>query len=112
MSGKMSSKMSLVILALSMGLPALAKKGGNGNLSAATNAGFIAEATEHSIRRFLLFSDAAGADSVTGVQAALVSQDVVKVLLQTSSGAKEFSCQRFDDVSQGGTIVKKEVVCN
>ncbi len=72
-------------------------------------AGFAGESIEHSL---LQVFNANGGDQVVGTSVELLSDTDSTVLIDLADGSQlTFNCLRFDDISRGGTVIKKEVVC-
>ncbi len=104
--------LSMIILGLSQ--IAAAKGGGSNPAKLAfknSQAGFVAESLEDSLRRF----STANVEMRDLVQDATVVSETPNdsvVTISISDGtAVTYTCLRFDDWSKGGTVLKKEVVC-
>jgi len=90
-----------------IGLTAQAK---GGNIAFKNSmAGFAGESIEHSL---LQIFNADGGKNVVGANVEILSETDSTVYVDLQDGTQlTFQCLRFDDISRGGTVVKKEVVC-
>lgn len=93
---------------------ALARRGGNDPARQAfknSQAGFVSESLEHSMRIFYRTNQALKDQVVdAAVESTSLDTSVVSIILNDGS-EYQYDCLRFDDTSRGGTIIKKEVVC-
>lgn len=109
--------MKKVLLTLMvLGLTQMAAAKGGGNTPEKLNfknsqAGFVAESLEHSLRLFVTTNDAMK-DLVQDASIVSETPDSSVVTLSLSDGsAVTYTCNRMDHWSQGGTVLKKEVIC-
>lgn len=107
-------KIILVAAVMFVSSLAFAKNGGSNPSNVAiksTSAGFLSESLEHSIRQLNL-SNPGSLDSVQDASVLSSGTDqTVVTLTMTDGSAVSYLCSRFDHLSKGGTIVKKEVMC-
>lgn len=107
-------KILLVLTVLGLTQAALAKGGGNnpGKLAFKNSqAGFVSESAEHSLQMFVR-ANSVLKDSVQNVTVVSQTPDDSVVTISLNDGsAVTYTCLRFDDWSNGGTVLKKEVVC-
>ncbi|MFN8945873.1 MAG: hypothetical protein ACK5WZ_14750 [Pseudobdellovibrionaceae bacterium] len=89
-----------------------AKGGADKNPSIVTSASFIAESVETSIRRLTQIDAVGSENTMVGVRAVKTVSGSIEVIIQMQDGStKIYSCELFDDVSQGGNAIKKDVRC-
>jgi hypothetical protein len=108
----MMKKLIIAATLLALTVSAQARRGGNTQLPLKNSmAGFASESIEESTRLFYRLSPALK-DQVIGAQVELVSGTDSNVQIELTDGTvANFNCIRFDDWSNGGTVLKKEVVC-
>lgn len=105
----------IVALSVFASFSALARGGGGnggGGLPLNSMAYLVHEATENSMR-LLLSAEPAAANLVSGIDANMIDAQGT-TLVSIELGAErvvKYLCTPFDDLSHGGTIVKKEMVC-
>lgn len=104
----------LILSIVSLSQVALAKKGGSDPAKLAyknSQAGFVSESLENSLRQ-LTSVNTQMSDMVedASVVSKTLNDSVVTISLNDGS-AISFTCQRIDDLSNGGTVVKKDVIC-
>ncbi len=87
-------------------------RGGNANLDLKNSmAGFASESIEESVRLFYRVN-AGLKEQVIGASVTTNTPEDSTVVIELEDGsAFTYSCLRFDDWSNGGTVLKKEVVC-
>lgn len=107
-------KLVLSILIIGISQAGFAKGGIDSPQEAAfknSQAGFVSESLEHSLEQFVR----ANPELKDSVQdASVVSEtpeDSVVTISLSDGNAVTFTCAAFDDWSNSGTVLKKEVVC-
>lgn len=106
----------IIIMALTLGLSAtaFAKKGGSDPIKLAfknSQAGFISESLEQSMMDYTS-ANPEQKDAVLDASVVTKTPDEAVVTISLADGsAVSFVCQKIDDLSNGGTVLKKEAVC-
>jgi hypothetical protein len=96
---------------------ALARGGGNdggGNTGITNLADFAREATEHAFRQMKSIDAPQALNLVKDVYTELTSPTDASVSIGLNGELKElnYSCKLIDEVSRGGSVIKKDVVCS
>lgn len=76
-----------------------------------SEAGFAGESMEHSLMQFALTHHTDLKDLVTGATVTILDAQNSEVMIETNNASFAYQCRRFTTLSRGGTVVKKEVVC-
>lgn len=105
--------LSIVALAALLATPALARRGESeaARPDRGTAAWFLSEGAEHQLEGLIAQSRLVAADA-SGLSIVLSSETTADVRVVTAGGDIAETCWMVDETSRGGTVVKKEVLCD